>query len=412
MMSKFSNSSLSAIIVYLFFLVQSTYAQHIDHDLLIMEISNLNDRNQNEKSIRRLEEIINDHKSTAYDCYQAYILKSLTYKNLYNYTGALSNLDSAYNAGQKSTHKEETETRVLIERLFIYFDLKKNDEFETLLKQVKKENLKYINKETLAFFECILGHVEMRKKNLSAADQYFDKAIDLLQQENPKHLPIVYKVKVELYNLMGKKSEAMKAFENGMDYAEKFKIDLYKITMLETIIYYYIANEDYKNAYLAQNQVSLERRKYDAANRSGKLTALEKELVQQRSSLELNSKKRMELLYACIIGLLCVLVFVLYKLYRSNNQRRRLMEKEIENMRQKLESYVQPIDETPANNFYSNIEKYNLTPRHKEIIDLIRHGKTNKEIGNTLFISENTVKYHLKTIYEILEIDSRNALIK
>ena len=37
-------------------------------------------------------------------------------------------------------------------------------------------------------------------------------------------------------------------------------------------------------------------------------------------------------------------------------------------------------------------------------------GKTNKEIGVELFISENTVKYHLKIIYEALNITNRSKL--
>ena len=81
-------------------------------------------------------------------------------------------------------------------------------------------------------------------------------------------------------------------------------------------------------------------------------------------------------------------------------------------MRIQLESYINHSDENKNDQLYLNLEKYNLKPRHLEIIKLIRQGKTNKEIGSELFISENTVKYHLKIIYEILDIDHRSALIK
>ncbi|MDM1347241.1 helix-turn-helix transcriptional regulator [Myroides marinus] len=46
------------------------------------------------------------------------------------------------------------------------------------------------------------------------------------------------------------------------------------------------------------------------------------------------------------------------------------------------------------------------------MVDLVQKGKTNKEIGETLFISENTVKYHLKIIYEILQIKGKADLLK
>ena len=58
-----------------------------------------------------------------------------------------------------------------------------------------------------------------------------------------------------------------------------------------------------------------------------------------------------------------------------------------------------------------NLADYDLSERQLEIIRLVEQGKTNKEIGNELFISENTVKYHLKIIYNTLAIDNRNSLI-
>ena len=81
---------------------QVGFAQSINQDSLHREISTLNDNNQNDKSILILDKIINSGKSTAYDKYIAYIEKSLTYKQLYNYSSALTNLDLAWKEGQKN----------------------------------------------------------------------------------------------------------------------------------------------------------------------------------------------------------------------------------------------------------------------------------------------------------------------
>ena len=48
-----------------------------------------------------------------------------------------------------------------------------------------------------------------------------------------------------------------------------------------------------------------------------------------------------------------------------------------------------------------------LTPREREILLLIRLGKTNKEIASTLKISENTVKTHLKHVFHKLNVSNR-----
>jgi DNA-binding CsgD family transcriptional regulator len=56
-------------------------------------------------------------------------------------------------------------------------------------------------------------------------------------------------------------------------------------------------------------------------------------------------------------------------------------------------------------------EKYNISPREKEIISLILQGYSNHKIGETLFISLNTVKTHIRNIYAKLDIKSRYELI-
>ena len=48
-----------------------------------------------------------------------------------------------------------------------------------------------------------------------------------------------------------------------------------------------------------------------------------------------------------------------------------------------------------------------LTPRQREILNLLRKGLTNNEICKTLNISANTVKVHLANIYKILEVTNR-----
>ena len=52
-----------------------------------------------------------------------------------------------------------------------------------------------------------------------------------------------------------------------------------------------------------------------------------------------------------------------------------------------------------------------LSFRENEILQLIGEGKSNKEIAETLHISINTVKYHIKNLYEKLGINSRKEVL-
>ena len=128
---------------------------------------------------------------------------------------------------------------------------------------------------------------------------------------------------------------------------------------------------------------------------------------ENRQLKEQNEKYIDYILYGVIVSLLLLLYFSV-RLYQSNRTKRILVEKENTRIHDEIERLTQALDE--KGNAALNLSNYNLTDRQKEIIDFIRSGLTNKEIATKLFISENTVKYHLKIIYEILDIDHRSAI--
>lgn len=52
-----------------------------------------------------------------------------------------------------------------------------------------------------------------------------------------------------------------------------------------------------------------------------------------------------------------------------------------------------------------------LTPREQEVLEQVAGGKTNREVGSILFISEETVKYHLKNIMQKLHLRNRAEVV-
>ena len=66
------------------------------------------------------------------------------------------------------------------------------------------------------------------------------------------------------------------------------------------------------------------------------------------------------------------------------------------------------VEETRLKN-QSASELSALTEREREVLDLLAQGLTNKEIAEKLFITTNTVKRHLKAIFEKLDVHTRTA---
>ena len=88
--------------------------------------------------------------------------------------------------------------------------------------------------------------------------------------------------------------------------------------------------------------------------------------------------------------------------------RMKILKEENIHMRNEIVNYSQQLinltlSETQKNKY--SIEE--LSQRERQIFDLIILVKTNKEIANELIISVNTVKFHVKNIYEKLNIKSR-----
>ena len=53
-----------------------------------------------------------------------------------------------------------------------------------------------------------------------------------------------------------------------------------------------------------------------------------------------------------------------------------------------------------------------LSERETEVLHLLATGKSFKNIGEALFISRNTIKFHIKNIYDKLQVNSKEAAIK
>jgi DNA-binding CsgD family transcriptional regulator len=60
----------------------------------------------------------------------------------------------------------------------------------------------------------------------------------------------------------------------------------------------------------------------------------------------------------------------------------------------------------------ANLREVGLTQREHEILVLIAEGLSNREIGERLFVSENTVKTHSSRLFEKMGVGRRTAAVQ
>ncbi|KAA5531722.1 LuxR family transcriptional regulator [Paenimyroides baculatum] len=194
----------------------------------------------------------------------------------------------------------------------------------------------------------------------------------------------------------------------GIDIAQKNKNLKYEFYLNEVFKNVFSNNNDAKNALIYQKKCDSLFALYNSNSNSSKIEILEQE-IKNKNFDDILGKKQQILIYLFLFSILLILVVLfLLKNYRKYKRQKTTVEKQ----NQIYQEEIERIKKLAQKDIYvkKEISSFNLTERQLEIIKLIQSGKNNKEIASELFISENTVKYHLKIIYTILQIKYRNEL--
>ncbi len=393
------------LFLLLFVISFQGFSKKFDPEELNEKIAELNNQQKYDESITILEDIINDKSSTSYEIYYAYLQKALTYKRIFNYTEVMINLEEAKKWGSKEPYRKEALSRIKIEELFIHFDMQKIDDVKRLLPGITEEDILHLDNQSKGFYIGLLGVMEMDAGNLEEAGKKYDQSIEILKEHSPKDLPNVYRKKIALYSLLNDEEKALESYELGLQYAEKYNLGVYKIGIHEAMSKFYYDREDYKTAFHYHLIRMEEFNRYNVTTANDKLKVVERDLLKKRKDLEIKYEKSIRIFMFVLLVILLAFLMVLLKFFKVNREKRILVERDNARMREELENLSQEKNEKGESKL--DLEQYNLSDRQIEIIELVKQGKTNKEIGAELFISENTVKYHLKIIYNLMGIENR-----
>ncbi|MFO7575017.1 MAG: tetratricopeptide repeat protein [Bacteroidales bacterium] len=272
-----------------------------------------------------------------------------------------------------------------------------------------------------------IGSIYMQKGDLDSADYYLSTAVDIARRINDPGLSS-YLTAFGHFHLSSKDFSI--AIENG---SEAYRLavsqdnqaiiasaagllnDIYFETGRKALAYDYLKefhtiNEKINQAESKQQVAELLVR-YETEKNEQQIQILE------QSNLLKENRIRLQVL---IIGILAlsslIIILAAWFWIRNKNQKLQQMNKELQFfiIRQEHQDGVDGLEQDESSQLPGEMyKKWKLTDRESEILYYLGRGYSNTTIGEKLFISENTVKFHIKNIYLKLDVKNRiQALLK
>lgn len=275
-----------------------------------------------------------------------------------------------------------------------------------------------------------LGRMYLEKNDFNKAESSFAKAygiFDSLGMINDK--ASVMRNQGQLLFNLGKIDPALKKLRESYDIYKQQGISkgLLEATRLMSEIYmakgaYGDAAEmmkqynGYKDSLLsAENQAVIAEMETKYQVKEKNRTILMLQLQEQLHTKKIKLQK-MFIVFLSIVFILSVVLF--YSHHKRNVIKQQQLRLELQNyllrmneMQNKLETFEEDCQRstTPG---VEQLKKFNLTKQEMKVIELIAEGYQNSEIAKKLFVSQNTVKTHIKNIYLKLDVKNRVEALK
>ena len=135
------------------------------------------------------------------------------------------------------------------------------------------------------------------------------------------------------------------------------------------------------------------------------------ELLNKDNQIKTERLQRTWILTIALFLLTSALLIIGLLTIRNKNHRIEQMNLEMRNFLLEVEDLKLAIadkKEWENNKINELLEKYEITDREADVLHMISYGYNNSEIADKLFISINTVKYHIKNLY--LKLDAKNRV--
>ncbi|WP_294264138.1 LuxR family transcriptional regulator [uncultured Chryseobacterium sp.] len=377
-------------------------AQQLDIKKLSDKIYLLNNGLQYKKSQDTLIGLLQREDLSPRDHIEVNILLSATYKRLQDYTSVNYYLSKALDIA-KENNCRDLYNIINSHFAFSYFDTHDYKKAAGIMEQIANQDYKYLPAEDKSKILMQEGYIRFLDENFQAAEEYYRRASSLMMQDNACDLPIVYGKQIQLYFAENNIAKALEYYRTGVSRAKRCNILKYEMYLAEVMMNTYKERKDADNE-LKFNHI------YDSLSNIYKRTEnlqalhLNREIKsKENEEKEKKEKWRIFIIYSLATLVLVFIIIMIVRYMLKLKVKNRENERVIDEMRQLLAEY-----ETEK---ARNIDQQSkLTSKQQLMLEMIKDGKSNKEIAIHFNITESTVKYHIRNIFEILNIKRRSEL--
>ncbi len=264
-----------------------------------------------------------------------------------------------------------------------------------------------------------LGVVAMKQKEIDKAIEYFIPALELAESAGDSTYIVNSNLNLGWYYLESRQSDSARFyFSQAMKIAKRLG---YKAALVRGYDYlsHLEQNNDnasnalryYKNARIYSDSIVNEKNQqyladltilYDIEKKRSEIESLNRENEIKKQKLTARNH-----LIVSLILLVIVIISIAYFFRQRGIQQLNQMESELQKYLLKVRDLDKLEKNEPEITSDAFAKKYDLTDREAEVLSFISDGMSNADIAEKIFVSTNTIKYHIKNIYIKLDVKNR-----
>jgi len=389
------------------------YGQTVSFQQLEQKVYRLNNELKYNESQALLLPVLQNKNFSAEDKYQAAILLSYTYKRVFDYQSTLKFLRIARQFAEETNKKDPYLATIRSEEAFVHFDRHDYQKASNLMKTLEKSDFNYISLENKSKLVTQQAYLRFLDKQYDQAEALYDRAIQLMRASTPCHLPMIFVKKMQLYNAMNRLDLLEDALSQSTLYADSCKIIKYHLYAYEELLHIYESRNDLTHIAETKKKLDSLNNIYARDENIASLHNQQENILLAEKDKEIQHEQTSKGYLAISLAGFVLVAFGLMGWLLAYHRQQHRLEIESRRMKAELESHL-PLNNQVAPPGKSLIDPQRLTElseRQRRVLDCMALGMSNKQIADKLFISENTVKYHIKNIYLLLEIKDRKDFL-